>query len=63
MTRREEVAGRPRQSLGREPFVGRLLEYRRRFVAPPDIDMALMTLSPESPADADGPWKGEVRAA
>jgi len=23
--------------------------------------MALMTLSPESPADADGPWKGEVQ--
>jgi len=60
-TRQEEVAGRPRQPLGREPFVGRLLEYRRRFVAPPDIDMALMTLSPESPADADGPWKGEVQ--
>ena len=61
VTRQEEVAGRPRQPLGREPFVGRLLEYRRRFVAPPDIDMALMTLSPESPADADGPWKGEVQ--
>ena len=59
--RQEEVAGRPRQTLGREPFVNRLMEYRRRFVAPPGIDMALMTLSPESPADVNGPWMGEVQ--
>ena len=57
--REEEADGQPRRPLGREEFVGRLLDYRRRFAAPPDMDLALMTLSPEA-AD-DGPWKGEVQ--
>jgi hypothetical protein len=59
--RQEEVDGHPRRPLTGEEFVGRLLEYRRRFAAPPDADLALMTLSPEKAGDEGGPWKGEVQ--
>ena len=57
--RQEEDADQPRRALSRDEFVDQLLEYRGRFAGPPDIDMALMTLSPESAED--GPWKGEVQ--
>ena len=58
--RRRSPAGRVSRWAA-SAFVGRLLEYRRRFVGPPDMDVALMTLSPETPANEDGPWKGEVQ--
>jgi len=59
--RQEEAVGQPRQPLTAAEFVERLLEYRRRFAATPDLDLALMTLSPETPDNADSPWKGEVQ--
>ena len=60
-SRQEEAGDQPRQPLTGAEFVERLLEYRRRFAATPDLDLALMTLSPEAPDNADSPWKGEVQ--
>jgi hypothetical protein len=57
--REEEVEGRARRPLDRAAFADRLLSYRRRFAAPPNIDVALMTLSPETTDEGD--WKGEVQ--
>ena len=59
--RHEEVVGQPPQPVSREAFVDRLLAYRRRFVSPPGVDLALMTLSPEKADDMAGPWQGEVQ--
>jgi hypothetical protein len=59
--RQEEAAGQPRQPLTSAEFVERLLAYRRRFAAPPEMDAALMTLSPEKPDAEESPWKGEVQ--
>jgi FG-GAP-like repeat len=60
-SRQEEAGDQPRQPLTGAEFVERLLEYRRRFVATPELELALMTLSPQAPDNAMSPWKGEVQ--
>jgi hypothetical protein len=42
----------------RAGFVERLLGWRRLFATPPKVKLALMGLSPVSPASPDGPWQG-----
>jgi hypothetical protein len=59
--RQEEAVGQPRRPLTGAEFVERLLEYRHRFAAAPELDLDLMTLSPEAPDNVDGAWKGEVQ--
>jgi hypothetical protein len=58
VVRQEEVAGQPRQTLNREEFVARLLEYRQQFAAPPSIEFGLVKLGPEMRGQMDGPWTG-----
>jgi hypothetical protein len=58
VVRQEDVADQPRQTLNRDEFVARLLDYRRQFAAPPGIDFGLITLAPVTRGQMDGPWTG-----
>ena len=59
---RLEDAGHPPTPLGRDAFVARLLEFRKVFAAaPPKVKLALMTLSPKSRNQPDGPWEGTAQ--
>jgi hypothetical protein len=56
---RLEDAGRPARVVGREEFVGHLLEYRRLFGAkPPEAQLVVKYLRPQRGRDLDGPWQG-----
>jgi hypothetical protein len=59
--RREVVEGRPLRPVDRDAFVAQLLDYRRLFVLPPKVEMALMTLSPVTRGDLDGNWEGQCQ--
>jgi HEAT repeat protein len=55
-------AGRPPVTLNRAAFVARLLEFRRVFGdTPPQVKLALMTLSPRRRGQLDGPWEGTAQ--
>ncbi|MCX7700312.1 MAG: FG-GAP-like repeat-containing protein [Gemmataceae bacterium] len=48
--------------LDRDDFVRRLLEWRQRFPeSPPQVRLALMTLSPVVRGQLDGPWEGTAQ--
>jgi hypothetical protein len=55
---RLEDSGQPLQSLSREEFAERLLEFRKPFGSPPKASFSLMTLSPITRGDLGGPWQG-----
>ncbi len=55
---RQEDAGHPPQTLDREGFVARLLDYRQPFAQPPKVQFALQALAPVSRGNLDGPWQG-----
>ena len=59
---RHEYAGRRHspEPLGAEPFLARLMEYRRLFGSsePPKVKTALMALAPERREDRNGCWRG-----
>jgi HEAT repeat protein len=58
---RAQDAGRPPVQLGRDAFLTRLLEFRRLFSTPPQVKLALMSLSPERRGDLAGPWEGTAQ--
>src|SRR3954468_13243748 len=45
-------------SLPSEDFARGLLDFRKRFAGEPRVELALMSLSPESRDKIDGAWKG-----
>lgn len=57
VVRQEDQQNSP-QSLGRDDFVARLLEYRRDFGQPPEVGISLMTLLPKDRRVLDGEWEG-----
>jgi hypothetical protein len=55
---RREDSGQLPEALDRAQFVDRLLSYRRRFSQPPNVQLALMRLTPEVRGTLDSPWLG-----
>jgi HEAT repeat protein len=59
---RVQDGGHPPARLDRAAFVDRLLDSRRIFgAAAPDVKLALMTLSPKTRGQLDGPWQGSAQ--
>jgi hypothetical protein len=59
---RLQDAGRPPVPLDRAAFIAQLLELRKAFaVTPPEVKVALMTLSPKQRGQLDGPWEGTAQ--
>jgi hypothetical protein len=48
----------PRQTLDRDQFVSRLLDYRARFSNKPRVSINLMTLTPQQRTNMNSPWEG-----
>ena len=55
---RQQDAGPSPLRLSAEEFVAYLLKYRRLFPQPPQVKLALMSLSPDQRDKLDGPWSG-----
>jgi hypothetical protein len=55
---REHDDGQPPVVLGRDPFVARLLEYRRLFWHRPQVKVSLMRLGSERRPALEGLWRG-----
>lgn len=59
---RLQDAGHPAQSLSRDGFIDRLLDYRRVFTSDsPQVKLSLMTLSPKKRGQLDGLWEGTAQ--
>ena len=59
---RLEDSGQAATAMSRAAFVDRLLDARRLFAAKaPDVKLALMTLSPKTRGDLEGPWQGSAQ--
>lgn len=59
---RVQDAGRPAVTLDRPAFAARLLEFRKPFATtPPEVKLALITLSPLQRGDLAGPWEGTAQ--
>jgi hypothetical protein len=55
---REQDDGQPPTVLGRDPFVARLLAYRRLFRHRPQVKVSLMSLGSEHRPALEGFWRG-----
>jgi hypothetical protein len=58
---RLEDGGRPPSPLTRQGFIARLLEFRKLFSDPPQVKLALMTLSPRVRGRFAGLWEGAAQ--
>jgi hypothetical protein len=58
---RLQDSGRPPAALSREAFVDRLFAFRNQFPVPPQVKIALMTLSPKVRGQLGGPWEGTAQ--
>src|SRR6266849_2417728 len=55
---RSENAGNPPEILSADQFCKCLLAYRHLFAQPPQVQFALMALSPTVRGDLESPWQG-----
>jgi hypothetical protein len=56
---RLQDSGQPSVPLDRDTFIARLLAFRKTFTAtPPQVKLALMTLTPVQRGKLDGDWEG-----
>jgi hypothetical protein len=58
---RQTVSQSPPHQLTRQEFVAKLVEYRRVFVQPPSVKIALMGLLPVKRDDPNGSWRGTAQ--
>ncbi len=58
---RHTMAVRSMLRLGRDPFVARLLEWRKVFAGDPKVKVSLMALAPATYGKREGPWEGTAQ--
>jgi hypothetical protein len=55
---RHKDAGHPPLPLERSDFIGKLMEYRKVFVKPPQVKVYPKTMGPRNRGDLDTQWEG-----